>query len=174
MKSRLKSLSRLNGKKRYLVFGLLAVELLSLPAAAKIVQSVSFDADPIVIAAEINTTEPGISRFLVTSDGGFSVKANNLVGDVKVNVFNEGKLAENVRFGESAQLPGLMTGCAQATDHNSNIYLAKKKTAARAGTAPERAVMFKFEYDPDEAPQFEFVAGVNKMLDLIKCEDVSL
>jgi len=50
MKNRFKELSMLQGKKRYIVLGLLAIELLSLPAAAQIVHRVAFDIPPIVNA----------------------------------------------------------------------------------------------------------------------------
>ena len=78
MKNRLKKLSMLKGKKRYLLIGWLGLELLTLPAAAQIVNSVSFEVRPIVTAVEIPTNEPGVSRFLVASNAGFGVKANDL------------------------------------------------------------------------------------------------
>jgi len=61
MKNRFKELSMLQGKKRYIVLGLLAIELLSLPAAAQIVHRVAFDIPPIVNAVEIPTAQPGMT-----------------------------------------------------------------------------------------------------------------
>ena len=100
MKNPFKKLSKLRGKKRYIVFGLIAVEMLSLPAAAQIVHRVAFDIRPVVIAVEIPTAETGISRFLVTSNAGFGVKASviqpgNYRSDIsKSNRDRRGELTE--------------------------------------------------------------------------------
>ena len=174
MIQRLRNLSALKGKKRYMVLGLLAVELMSLPAAAKIVQTVSFDSAPTVVAVEIPTVEPGLSRFLVASDAGFIVKTNDLIGDVSVNLHVSGKLGAELRFGDAAQLPGPQVACTQSTEPNSEIYHASQATAAREGTAPERAVIFEFQYASDQHPEFEFIAGKPTTSTLTRCKAVKL
>ena len=161
MKNRLKKLSMLQGKKRYIVLGLLAVELLSLPAAAQIVHRVAFDIRPVVTAVEIPTSEPGLSRYLVTSNAGFGVKTNGVIGDVNVDVHVSGAMNGLSRFGDAAQLPGPKSGCAQTSGMETAIYLADRKTAAIPGTPPEQAVIFEFRYDPDARPDFTFVAGAD-------------
>ena len=159
MKNRLKKLSMLQGKKRYIVLGLLAVELLSLPAAAQIVHRVAFDIRPVVTAVEIPTSEPGLSRYLVASNAGFGVEASGVFGDVHVDVRASGTLNKVNRFGDAAQLPGPKSGCAQASGLESAIYTADRKTAAVPGTPPEQAVIFEFRYDPNARPEFKFIAG---------------
>ena len=169
MKNRIKQLSMLKGKKRYLVLGLLGLELLSLPAAAQIVNRVSFEVPPIVTAVEIPTTERGVARFLVASNAGFGVKAADVIGNVHVDVHVSGSLHASTQFGNAAQLPGPKTSCAQASGLGSNIYLADRKTAASRGTAPEQAVIFEFNFDAEARPSFEFVAGVDKSSAIEKC-----
>ena len=169
MNNPFKKLSGLQGKKRYLVLGLLAVEILSLPAAAQIVQRVSFEARPNVIAVEIATSEPGLSRYLVTSNAGFSVKANDVVGGIHVDVHVKGAMGGTTRFGDAAQLPGPKSGCAQTSKLESNIYLADRKTVAASGTPPEQAVIFEFRYDADARPDFEFIAGIDSASVIESC-----
>lgn len=169
MKNRLKELSMLQGKKRYIVLGLLAIELLSLPAAAQIVHRVAFDIPPIVNAVEIPTAKPGVSRYLVASNAGFIVRANDVIGDVNIDVHVSGTLGNTNRFGDSAQLPGPATMCSQSSGFNTDIYMADKKTAAKSGTAPEQAVIFEFTYDPTAHPSFDFVAGTDQAATPVKC-----
>lgn len=173
MKNRLKKLSTLKGKKRYIVFGLLAVELMSLPAAAQIVHRVAFDVRPIVTAVEIPTTEPGVSRYLVASNAGFGVKANGVIGEIKTDIHVSGSMGALNRFGDAAQLPGPDRLCAQASGVSSDIYLADRKTAATPGTPPEQAVIFEFRYDAAARPEFEFVAGVNSASGLVRCSEAN-
>ena len=169
MTHRFKKLSRLKGKKRYIVLGLLAVELMSLPAAAAIVHKAAFDVKPTVTAVEIPTAEPGFSRFIVTSTAGFDVKADDVAGDISVNVHVSGTLGSTKHFGEAAQLPGPKTICAQTTGPNAAIYKADRTTAAREAATTERAVVFEFRYDPDARPDFKFVADQDKKANLIAC-----
>ena len=170
MKNRLKKLSMLKGKKRYLVMGWLALELLTLPAAAQIVNNVSFEIRPIVTAVEIPTNEPGVSRFLVASNAGFGVKANDLVGDIQIDVHVSGTIHTSSRFGDAAQLPGPKTSCSQATGLGSDIYLADRKTAATKGTPPEQAVIFEFNYDTEARPSFVFTPGTENTSAIQTCQ----
>ena len=169
MTSRLKNLYALKGKKRYIVLGLLACELMSLPAAAHIIQQTAFTERPRVSAIEIPTAEPGLSRYFVLSNAGFVVQSNHASGNISVNVETRGALAGGSRFGDSAQLPGAKTVCAYSTALNRNIYKADKTTVAKDGTPPEQAVVFEFRYTPDQTPNFEFIAGPDNDLDIIDC-----
>lgn len=172
MIQRLKNLSALKGKKRYIVFAWLAVELISLPAAAHIVTNATFEAPstPLVIAVEIPSTTPGVSRYLVNSDAGFIVKAENMSGKVNIDVHKSGTLGNNTRFGDAAQLPGPETGCAQPEGASSKIYEALRKTEAQGGGAADRAVVFEFQYAPEHRPEFVFVAEDNTETALISCD----
>lgn len=171
MKNRLKQLSMLQGKKRYIFFGILAVELLSLPAAAQIVHRVAFDIRPIVTAVEIPTSEPGMSRYLVASNAGFGVKANGVLGEVQVEVHVSGTMGEATRFGDAAQLPGPESVCAQASGLGADIYIADRKTAATPGTPPQQAVVFEFTYDPNARPNFQFFTENYEAGTPVSCND---
>ena len=173
MKNPIKTLAKLKGKKRYIFLGLLAVELASIPAAAQIFQRVSFNAPPVVIAAEVPTSEPGVSRFLVTSNAGFGVQATDLVGNVTVEVQSTGPLGDGKQYGGAAQLPGPKSGCAVATGFDSNIYIADRKIAATRGSVAEQAIMFEFRYDVAATPKFDFVTGMYKTSTLQACSSAS-
>lgn len=159
MKNHLKDLTMLNGKKRYIMLGLLLIEVASLPAAAQIVHRVAFEVQPLVNAVEIPTAEPGLSRFLVASNSGFGVEADNIAGNVDIAVRSSGTIGGLTRFGDAAQLPGDQSVCSQTSGLPSPIYIADKKTAARKGTAPEQAVIFEFRYEAEARPTFSFKAG---------------
>jgi len=159
----------LSGKKRYIVLGLLAVELASLPAAAQIMHRVAFDIRPVVTAVEIPTAEPGVSRFLVASNSGFGVEAQNIVGDIKVSVSVSGTIGSVSRYGDAAQLPGAKTQCSQANGLTSPLYIADRKTAAQKGTPPEQAVVFEFQYTPEARPQFTFKPGAEAINAPLTC-----
>lgn len=163
----------LQGRKRYFAIGLLAMELLSLPAAAQIVHNVSFEVRPRVTAVEIPTSEPGVSRYLVASNAGFGVKAYDVIGDIRVDVHLSGAMAGENRFGDAAQLPGPQSGCARASGLDSDIYLAKRKTAVSTGTPPEQAVVFEFRYDANARPNFEFIAGADSFSTVSTCTDAA-
>jgi len=167
---RIKNLKLLTGKKRYFVMGFLALELLSLPAAAHIVHSAATEPRPVVTAVEVPTSEPGVSRFLVMSNNGFSVEANQLSGDVKTSVYVNGALNGGNRFGDKAQLPGPKTLCANSMVDGSAIYKANRQTAAEAGTPVEEAVIFEFNYDADARPDFEFIAGTKSKAEVTACQ----
>ncbi len=169
MKNPIKTFATRKGKKRYIFLGLLAVELLSLPAAAQIMQRVSFEIPPIVTAVEIPTSEPGLSRFLVTSNTGFGVEATDVIGDVSVDIQKSGAFGSGNRFGDSAQLPGPKTGCGLASGIPSSVYLADRKTASLPGSPPEQAVVFEFRYHADARPKFNFVAGAQKTSPVKPC-----
>jgi len=150
----------LDGKKRYIALAIIGFEILSLPAAAQIVHRVAFDVKPQVLAVEIPTGEAGLSRYLVTSNDGFSVDAVDLIGDVQIGVHKSGMIAGQKRFGDAAQLPGLAKACSQsASSLSSPIYTATQKTAAEPGEVVDQAVIFEFRYDPAVTPSFKFNAG---------------
>jgi len=165
MKNRLKSLTMLKGKKRYIAMAIIGVELLSLPAAAQIVHRAMFEVKPQVVAVEIPTDEAGLSRFLVTSNDGFGVDALDLIGDVKVAVRKNGSLSGVSRFGDAAQLPGEATLCAESYSAlGSPIYAANRKTAMEPGEVVDQAVIFEFRYDASASPTFLFKPGTDGAL----------
>ena len=164
MKTGLKSLSKLKGKKRYIALALIGLELLSLPAAAAIVKNAAFQETSRVVAVEIKTAEPGVSRFLVTSNDGFGVNVEGLVGVVKTTIYENGELPSKNRFGDAAQLPGPAKTCAQSSSIKANpIYQATRKTERNDSHVVDRAVVFEFHYDAPEKPSFEFKPGLGNV-----------
>ena len=160
MKTAITLRQRLKGKKRYIALGIIAVELASLPAAAKIIHMAAFQTKPRVLAAEIPTSEPGVSRFLVNSNDGFGVEVEGFIGDIKTTIYENGTLASKRRFGDEAQLPGAAKSCAQSlSNQDQPIYQAIQKTELTDGHVVDRSVVFEFHYDPQAKPSFEFTAG---------------
>jgi len=139
---------------------IIGIELLSIPAAAQMVHRVAFEVQPKVISVEIPTPEAGLSRYLVTSNDGFSVEAIDLVGEVQIGVHKSGTFANGNRFGDAAQLPGPEQSCADSfSSLSSPIYAATQKTASEPGGVVAQAVVFEFRYDPAVTPRFKFNAG---------------
>lgn len=146
-------------KKRYLILGVLALELAALPAAAQMVDRVIFEVKPKVTAVEIPTPTAGKSRFLVASNAPFHVQSENVVGDLTVSVHKSGDL-NGSRFGDNAQMPGDFETCVNVNQpHEATIYKAHQKTAQTRGPILSQAVIFEFSYDEIAQPVITFKAG---------------
>ena len=167
MKNRFKNLPV---KKRYIAFGIIALELASLPAAAQMMDKVGFEARPVVTAVAIPTYQDGLQRFIVLSNAPVSVQSEGMIGDLNVSVHQSGDISGN-RFGDKAQLPGDAQNCAAITHPMpSVIYSAARKTAASRGPAVSQAVVFEFSYAPEgAAPKLEFIAGKAKQAPAESC-----
>ena len=160
MKTAITLRQRLKGKKRYLALGIIVIELASLPAAAKIIHTAAFQTKPRVLAAEIPTSEPGVSRFLVNSNDGFGVEVEGFIGDVKTVVYESGTLASKRRFGDEAQLPGPAHACAQSLSNQASpVYQAVRKTELSDAHVVDQAVVFEFRYKAQVKPNFKFTPG---------------
>lgn len=171
MKTAITLRQRLKGKKRYIALGIIAVELASLPAAAKIIHMAAFQTKPRVLAAEIKTSEPGVSRFLVNSNDGFGVEIEGFIGEVKTTVYESGTLASKRRFGDEAQLPGAAKSCAQSLSNQANpVYQAVRKTELGDAHVVDQAVVFEFRYKAQVKPNFKFTPGKAKVDALKACE----
>ena len=171
MKTAITLRQRLKGKKRYIALGIIAVELASLPAAAKIIHMAAFQTKPRVLAAEIKTSEPGVSRFLVNSNDGFGVEIEGFIGEVKTVVYESGTLASMRRFGDQAQLPGAAKSCAQSLSNQASpVYQAVRKTELSDAHVVDQAVIFEFRYKAQVKPKFEFTAGKASVATPSACE----
>ena len=144
-------------RKRNIFIGILALEILALPAAAHLHANMDKSDRVNVIAAEIKSPS-GLKRFFVNSDGPFVVTARNLVGPNQVNVFEHGKIGEAV-FGGNSQLPGTTGTCTNIKNQETHIiYRADKATIKNKGEAVSQAVLFSIVYNPDYTPEIEFLA----------------
>jgi hypothetical protein len=141
---------------RYLIGGFIALELLAIPAAAQIVQTVSFKIEPTVIASKVPLETAGRTDFVVISNAPFYITAANMIGDINVSVSVSGQVGELI-FGQSAQLPGPASRCATVTSPAPTpIYQATQRTAAKRGETAEQAIIMTFTYDPVATPDFQF------------------
>lgn len=156
-------------KKRYLILGVIALELAALPAAAQMVDRVVFEAKPKVTAIEIPTPTAGQSRFLVASNAPFHVHSRNVIGDMNVTVHQSGDL-NGSRFGDNAQMPGENEACSNVKQpQDTVIYKAYQKTAQTRGPVLSQAVIFEFSYDQLAQPIITFKAGKTTTPNPIPC-----
>lgn len=138
-------------KKRTIFLGILALEILTFPAMAQMVDRVAFEAPQKAIAVKL-ATEPGVSKFVVSSNAPFTLVAENAAGDFDVNVYRSGTVNGN-RFGDNAQLPGKAQTCATALSaERSAIYRADRKTAATPGEILSQSVIVEVRYDDSLTP----------------------
>jgi hypothetical protein len=147
-------------KKRYIVLGVLALEIASLPAAAQIIDRVVFSVEPQASAVLIDDID-GVKRFAVASNSAFYVTAENVIGDIRVEVKNSGMIG-SARFGNNAQMPGVALACSTMNLGPKTVYQAERKTAAMPGDILSQAVMVVVEHDPEADPVIRIKAGESK------------
>lgn len=144
-------------KKRYLVYGWLALELLSLPfafsASAQIVDRISFSI-PQKVASVVIDSVPGKTQLVISSNGPFTIAAENAIGEYDVRLRPTGNI-NGTPYGHKAQAPGPMSGCATAISPAAAvIYRATQKTAVERGDPLSQAVIVEINYDPVLSPKF--------------------
>ena len=143
-------------KTRYKVLiGWLAIELaalpFALPALASFKHRVSLKVEQKAIAVPLPPL-PGERRFLVASNGPFSVIADNVIGELSVSLTQSGE-ASGVSYGSKSQLPGESSACGFVTaPRPTRIYTALTKTAQSRGTVTEQAVLVTIKFDPETSP----------------------
>lgn len=152
-----KTLNKLPFKKRYIVGGYIAFEVLGLAvvgtAGAQVLDQIKFEVPQRVASATL-PTEPGLTRLMISSNAGFTVSASEAIGEYDVTVLRDG-LINTTPFGLNAQLPGPETACGTATSPAvSVIYRADKKTAAARGPVLTQSVMVEIRYDKAMQPKF--------------------
>ncbi|MDB2439205.1 hypothetical protein N9W89_10860 [Hellea sp.] len=143
-------------KKRYIVYGLIALEIATIPVSAMIMQNVAFHAPQSVSAAPF-PHEAGVSKFLLTSDAPFAVISENAIGKFDITIQASGDL-NGLPFGDQAQMPGDAQSCTLSdTKDPKIIYLAERKTALSEGDALSRAVILEIRYPANVKPDFKIV-----------------
>lgn len=150
-------------KKRYIVFGLLALEVVSLPFAASIVhkQAADFDISAITnpqraINVELNAG-PGVTRYLVTANAPFTVTSKNAIGTLNVNVYKSGFI-NGQAYGTNAQLPGAKSACTQTeTTEKKTVYISERGTVAQKGDVLSETVLVEVRYDPSLTPDIKIL-----------------
>ena len=143
-------------KKRYLIFGLIALELAAFPAAAQILDKVVFSVRQKAIHVVVSD-KPGVKKYAVTSNAPFAVTSESAIGEFDIVIHKSGQI-NGQRFGDNAQLPGAAQGCAMATSPlPTAIYRAHQKTAAQPGKILSQAVIIEIHYDPETAPNIKIM-----------------
>ncbi len=147
-------------KKRYIIAALFALEIgtlgATLPAAAQIIDRVSFSVPQKAVAVKIGN-EAGIARFVVTSNAPFALIAQDSLGDFEVNVRKSGAI-NGTRFGDNAQMPGPAHKCATAVSENiSTLYMSERKTAAKRGPILSQSVIVEVKYAVQATPKLKIV-----------------
>lgn len=141
-------------KKRFVLAGLIGLELLSIPAAAQMVDHVKFEAPQKAIAVPV-LSEPGMASFMVMSNAPFTVVTKESIGEFDVKISSQGRVNGNP-FGTNAQMPGEATRCSSVpTLAPSAIYRAEKKTAKAPGHILTQAVRVDIRFDPATSPTFD-------------------
>lgn len=143
-------------KKRYLAIGFIAIEIVSIPVSAQIIDKVAFSVPQKVIAVPF-PPEAGVTKFLVSSNAPFAVISENAIGEFQVSVQVSGHVNGNA-FGSNAQLPGLAASCAAQTAASpTKLYEADRKTAAQAGDILTQAVIVEVRYDTAITPALKII-----------------
>jgi len=141
-------------KKRHILWSVIALELVSIPAAAQIIDRVAFSVPQKAIHVRV-VSEPGVAKFVVSSNAPFAITAQSAIGEFKVNVHKSG-LINGKRFGDNAQMPGAANNCGTLiSPHKAKIYEADRKTAANKGEILSQAVIVEIRYDADITPDFK-------------------
>jgi len=144
-------------KAPYLAIGLVALELASFPVAAQIMGKAAFSPAQRTVAVPF-PPQPGIAKFLVSSNAPFAIVSENAIGEFEVSVKVSGVLNGN-RFGENAQMPGPATSCkAQTTLKSTKIYEAERKTEAKEGDVLTRAVIVEIRYEDRMRPNLKIIS----------------
>lgn len=171
----------LNIKKRYIVLGLLALEVATLPVAAHFAHKSDFKFDKTAfetpqraIHVKLNT-KPGITRFIVSANAPFTVTSQGSAGKMNVKILEYGLVNGNV-FGKNAQMPGPSAACVNPTSkQQSIIYTAERGTVLREGEILSKSVLVDIRYDPSLSPKLRVLT--QKKSDGItpakKCSDTS-
>ena len=140
-----------------LLLGWIALELAAIPAAAQMIERVSFAPAPQVIVADARDNAPGFRSFLVASNTPFVVEVEQVVGDVEVEVFSNGYIGE-MMYGANAQMPGAAKVCMTARLGMTRVYEAERKTAATRGNVQSHAVRVNVRFDKAADPAIRIVS----------------
>lgn len=143
-------------KKRYLAIGFIAMEVVSIPVSAQIIDKVAFSVPQKVISVPF-PPEAGVTKFLVSSNAPFAVVSENAIGEFQVSVQVSGQVNGNA-FGSNAQMPGAASSCAMQTAASpTKVYEADRKTAAQKGDILTQAVIVEIRYDAETKPALKII-----------------
>ncbi len=148
-------------KKRYIVLGLLALEVATLPVAAHFVHNSDFKFDKTAfetpqraIHVKLNT-KPGVTRYMVSANAPFAITSEGVEGILNVKIHNHGLVNGNA-FGKNAQMPGPSAACVTPNSvHKKTIYASERGTVLREGGILSKSVLVDIRYDPSLSPKLK-------------------
>jgi len=150
-------------KKRYIVLGLVALEIAMLPFAGHILHKTGLSVDMTALMKPqraINVkleSEPGVTRYMVSANAPFSVISESMIGQFDVGIYASGQI--NGRpFGDNAQAPGAGAACTvtKTTDERT-IYKSEKGTIAQDGDILSKTVLVEIRYNPYYKPDIKIL-----------------
>lgn len=141
-------------KKRFWLLGFIALDIAALPAAAQMVDRVSFSVPQIAVHSEL-PRQDGLAQMFVTSNAPFTIVADGAVGPFDIVISQSGQVGQQA-YGENAQMPGLPTTCSVAlSSGKTTIYSATQKTAKSRGSIPSQSVFIQIRYPKGISPNFD-------------------
>ncbi len=153
----LKWLKKTGIKKRYILLGLLGLELISLPATAKILSQISISEKPTASVVLIDSKE-GQTRYAVATNAPFYISAEHITGPISVKIHKSGVIG-SARFGDNAQMPGAALACSFLNGEEQVIYQSKRKTASGTGKILSQAVIIAIQYSDEVEPSLKVNVG---------------
>ena len=144
-------------KKRNILIALIAIELASFPAAAKMLKRLSVSEAPTASVVLIDSIK-GRKRFAVASNAPFYVSANDAVGNVTVQIHKSGQIGK-ARFGDNAQMPGAALVCSTMNGEDRVLYQSKRKTSLNQGEILSQAVIVAIHFEQSANPDFTIDVG---------------
>jgi len=150
-------------KKRYILLGLLALEIAMLPLAGHILYKTAGNFDMSAFSKPqraINVKlgeEPGVTRYMVVTNAPFTVTSESMIGQFDVNIYPSG-LINGKPFGLNAQAPGALKACGLTkTTAPRIIYKADKGTETGEGEILSKAVLVEIRYEAYYKPDLKIL-----------------
>lgn len=141
-------------KPRYFLFALIGFELIALPASAGIVGKVFSNLTQHAVVTEL-PRQPGVAKLVISSNGPFVITAENMSGDIDLNLVQKGKIY-TTHFGDNTQAPGPEKACATLGNSNAAIiYTADKATSIEDGEILSQSIVMEVSYAYDAQPVFK-------------------
>lgn len=141
-------------KKRNIVYGLIALEIICIPVSAKVIDKVMHAFPDSIIATEL-PRQPGKTMIAISSNKPFVISSANYTGELDINITQTGMIYKT-SYGEQAEMPGPSSACAApSASETSIIYAAENRTAKTRGKILSQTVMVELRYDASAEPVFE-------------------
>lgn len=142
-------------KKRNIVYGLIALEVISIPVSAKVIDNFLHAIPQSVMVTELPTEKDGLAKFVINSNTPFAITSESFKGYVNVKVTQTGEISSTA-FGQKAQMPGPSKVCAAPQiEDTSIIYTGNQRTATKRGDVLSQSVVVEIAYAANAKPTFD-------------------